>query len=133
MRRPIEAASLLLLAATTLFSGVRLTYFNVETSGNDFVLTWETDIEDQVREFELHRRTKSTNNNFVLVDTHPAHGTQRTYTLRDDQVFKAASELIDYRLQAVLGDGSRQVLVVQSVNYTPTAIRRTWGSIKAMF
>lgn len=110
-----------------------MTYFNVETSGNDFVLTWETDIEDQVREFELHRRTKSTNNNFVLVDTHAAHGTQRTYSLRDDQVFKAASELIDYRLQAVLGDGSRQVLVVQSVNYTPTAVRRTWGSIKAMF
>ena len=133
MRSLAAFASLLVLTAATMLGGARLSYFNVETQGNEFVLTWETDLEDQVDEFELHRRTSTTNNNFVLVDSHPAHGTQRTYTLRDDQVFKSASELVDYRLQAVLTDGSRQVLVVRSVNYTPTAIRRTWGSIKAMF
>lgn len=116
-----------------MFAGVRLSYFNVEAQGNEFVVTWQSDIEDEVVTYELHRRTSTTNNNFVLVDTHTAHGVGRAYTLRDSQVFKVAGELIDYRLQAVFSDGSRQVLVVRSVNYTPTAIRRTWGSIKAMF
>ncbi|MBT8399005.1 MAG: hypothetical protein KJO98_00895 [Rhodothermia bacterium] len=133
MRRLVVIAPVLLLTAATFFSGVRLSYFNVESQGNEFVLTWETESEEQVDGFELHRRTSTTNHNFLLVDSHPAHGAKRTYTLRDDQVFKSGSELIDYRLQAVLADGSRQVLILKSVNYTPTAIRRTWGSIKAMF
>ncbi len=110
-----------------------MTYFNVEARSNEFVVTWQSDIEDEVVTYELHRRTSTTNNNFVLVDTHAAHGIGRAYTLRDTQVFKTSGELIDYRLQVVFSDGSRQVLVVRSVNYTPTAIRRTWGSIKAMF
>ena len=112
---------------------VRLSSFGVQPRGDDFEITWQTEAEDGVAGFELHRRTSTTNNEFVLVGDRDAHGVGRTYLLRDDQIFKSTSELIDYRLQAVLADGSRQVLRIESVNYTPTAIRRTWGSIKAMF
>jgi hypothetical protein len=121
------------VAATVMISGVRLSSFGVSPRGEDFEITWQTDLEEGVSGFELHRRTSTTNNEFVLVGTHSSHGTGRTYVMLDDQIFKSSSEMIDYRLQAVLADGSRQVLRIESVNYTPTAIRRTWGSIKAMF
>lgn len=116
-----------------VISGVRLSSFSVQPRGEDFEIAWQTDLEDGVTGFELHRRTSTTNNEFVLVGMLDSHGIGRAYTMLDDQIFKSSSEMIDYRLQAVLVDGSRQVLRIESVNYTPTAIRRTWGSIKAMF
>ncbi len=128
----IAAVFVLGAASVTLFS-VRLSYFSVQPKGDNFEIAWQTDVEDGVSAYELHRRTTTTNNEFVLVRTEAPHGAGRLYSVRDDQVFKSASELIDYRLQAILADGSRQVLRLESVNYTPTAIRRTWGSIKAMF
>ncbi|MDX1741747.1 MAG: hypothetical protein R3178_10650 [Rhodothermales bacterium] len=132
-RAALISAALLLTAASVAISGVRLSSFGVQPKGEDFEITWQTDLEDGVTGFELHRRTSTTNNEFVLVGSRGSHGTGRLYSMLDDQIFKSSSEMIDYRLQAVLSDGSRQVLRIESVNYTPTAIRRTWGSIKAMF
>ncbi|NND71019.1 MAG: hypothetical protein HKN43_05520 [Rhodothermales bacterium] len=110
-----------------------LDYFRVEESNSDFVITWETVREDGVKSFELHRKTPHSNDEFVLINEATPIGPARQYVFRDTQVFKSGSELIDYRLQVVLADGSRQIMASRTVNYTPTAIRRTWGSIKAMF
>lgn len=110
-----------------------LDYFTIEESGNDFIVTWETVRESDIKRFELQRKTPYTNDEFVMVSEPDPHGIERQYLVRDTQVFKNGGELIDYRLQVVLADGSRQVLATKTVNYTPTAIRRTWGSIKAMF
>lgn len=133
MSRAALIGSVLLLTAAVSLQGVRLSSFDVQPRGDDFEISWQTDLEDGVAGFELHRRTSTTNNEFILIGSHESHGVGRIYSLMDDQIFKSSSELIDYRLQAVLADGSRQVLRIESVNYTPTAIRRTWGSIKAMF
>jgi hypothetical protein len=57
----------------------------------------------------------------------------KPYSFRDDQVYKSAADQLDYRLEVVYENGLREVLVTKSLNYTTTAIRRTWGSIKAMF
>ncbi|MDX1546474.1 MAG: hypothetical protein R3247_05780, partial [Rhodothermales bacterium] len=58
---------------------------------------------------------------------------QKEYRFVDDQVYKSAAEELDYRLDAVFSNGLRQQVASKKLNYTPTAIRRTWGSIKAMF
>lgn len=134
MRLPLFIfAALIGLGFTGNPQDALLNYFTIEEAGNDFVVTWETVRESDVKRFELHRKTPYTNDEFVLVKEQEPHGTERQYLVRDTQVFKNGSELIDYRLQVVLSDGSRQVLSTRTVNYTPTAIRRTWGSIKAMF
>lgn len=112
---------------------VRLRYFDVQEQGNNFVLTWEADVESDVRLYEVQRRTARTNNQFVSAKELQAHGSGKQYLFKDDQVYKSAQDLVDYRLVAVFGSGSRQILASKSVNYTPTALRRTWGSIKAMF
>jgi hypothetical protein len=132
-RAAVIVLAFMLTAAAVFVTGVRLSAFSVQPRGEDFEISWQTDLEDGVSGFELHRRTSTTNNEFVLVGRVSPHGIGRTYIMLDDKIFKASSEMIDYRLQAVLSDGSRQVMRIESVNYTPTAIRRTWGSIKAMF
>ena len=125
-----------LAVGMTDFDDVRLTYFKVDEQGQNFVLTWETDLEEAVRSFEVQRRTTFSNGQYIVVSEYPPHGTKVQYLFRDDQVFKSAADVqdvVEYRLVVVYQSGARQILASKSVNYTSTALRRTWGSIKAMF
>lgn len=120
----------------TAFSGqgtVRMSFFKVEEQAGDLVISWQTEEELDVREYELQRMTRFTNNQFVKVESISPHGPNKAYLFRDEQIFKSSSEQVDYRLEVVYTDGVRQQLAREQVNYTSTAIRRTWGSIKAMF
>lgn len=128
--------SLLLLAAAPAHDEVRLRYFNVAEQGSDFLLSWETEVEESARSFEVQRRTAFSNGQYLVAEEFQPHGVNRLYEYKDDQVFKAGAgpqDVVDYRLVVVYESGARQILASKSVNYTSTALRRTWGSIKAMF
>lgn len=136
MRRPfLFVLALLVLSAFggAIAGSVQMGFFKVEEQENDLVVTWQTTQESEVREYELQRMTRFTNNQFVKVQAIEPHGPNKPYVYRDDQVFKASSEQVDYRLEVIYEDGVREQLAREQVNYTSTAIRRTWGSIKAMF
>lgn len=133
VRRIPVLLSALVLTAASFGYGVKLEYFQVVPEGRDFVIKWQMETEDEVRGYELTRRTPYSNQQFVKVQELSAHGIGIPYQFRDDQVYKSASDQLDYRLEVVYENGLREVVLTQSVNYTSTAIRRTWGSIKAMF
>jgi fructose-specific phosphotransferase system component IIB len=78
------------------------------------------------------RKTTLTNDFGMAMEASP-HGIAKEYLFRDSQVYKAAAEQLDYRLEVVYSNGARETLTTQSINYTSTAIRRTWGSLKALF
>ncbi|GMQ81685.1 MAG: hypothetical protein BMS9Abin05_1120 [Rhodothermia bacterium] len=122
-----------LVGATFLSGGVRLNSFNIQIEGRDFVVTWKVDVEEDVREYELLRKTAMSNDQFVKVFAARPHGTGKDYIYRDTQVYKSGSEQLDYRLDAVYSSGLREILTMKSINYTSTAVRRTWGSLKALF
>lgn len=124
---------LLLLTAAVMSYGVKVQSFDVTPVGKDFTIRWQTEVEDEVREYEIFRRTPYSNDQFVRVHSARAHGTGKPYVFTDDQVYKAGAEQLDYRLEVVYQNGLREVLALKSLNYTSTAVRRTWGSIKAMF
>ena len=111
---------------------VKLKYFKVERQNNDFVLSWEAEQEDDVRSYELYRKTSYTAT-FSVIKTLTPHGIGKAYTFKDDEVYKVTSEQVDYRLEVVFTNGLRQQVAQEQLNYQATALRRTWGSIKAMF
>lgn len=140
MKRTVPIIALLLLAGWAASSDIasaqnsaRLDFFRVDRENNDMVVTWEATTENGVNRYELQRKTQFTNNQYVVVSEVKPHGTGKTYRLMDDQVYKISSEQVDYRLEVVYSNGVREELAKQSINYTPTTVRRTWGSIKAMF
>lgn len=134
MRLLLTTFLVLLLTGAGFMAGqVRLSTFEIQEEGNDFRVSWTTEIEDEVRQFELMRKSPNSNDLFVRVHTAPAHGTGRAYGFLDSQVFKSGSDKLDYRLEAVYFNGVREAVRTESVNYTSTAVRRTWGSLKAMF
>ena len=111
-----------------------LNSFKVEKSSSDLKITWQAEQETGVREYQLFRRSSNSNNQYVKIQkSFSAHGIGKMYTYVDDQVYKNNSQQIGYRLEVVYDNGVRQVLRTENVDYTSTAVRRTWGSIKAMF
>ena len=135
-RLPLLIVLILLLAGagTAVHSSytVRLSYFKADPQDNNFALAWKAELEENVHLYELHRKTSYTGS-FVKVHTMPGHGVGKEYKYLDTQVYKSTSEEVDYRLDVVYTNGLRQQLAEKRLNYTPTAVRRTWGSIKAMF
>ncbi len=131
----MKAIALLIVLSITVgaaSSNVQLKHFEVEQDGRVFAVKWEATVETGARTYELFRKTGYAAE-FVLVGAQAAHGVNKEYVVRDDQVYKTAMDQIDYRLEVMYSNGLRQRLAEKKVNYTPTAIRRSWGSIKAMF
>lgn len=135
MKRLLSQTMVILLAAASMaaFSyTVRLNYFDVQRQNNDFLLTWQAEVEEDVQVYEVYRKTAFATD-YTLVKKVPPHGVRKQYQLLDNQVYKVLTEQLDYRLDAVFTNGLRQQVAERKINYTPTAVRRTWGSIKAMF
>jgi len=134
LKNGLYIALVLILTGATMFYGrVRLSTFDISAQGNDFVVAWQSELEEDVRQFELMRRTPNSNDQFVQIYEVQAHGPNRAYGFRDSQIFKSGSDKLDYQLEAVYMNGVREIVRTQSMNYTSTAVRRTWGSLKAMF
>ena len=131
MRIPILFLLALFLAASS-FLAVRLRYFNTEYDAGVITLTWEAESEPDVKTYELYRRSGAADE-FSRIAEVAVHGVNTPYVVRDDRVYKSSGAIVDYRLGVVLHNGLRQQIAERKVNYTPTAIPRSWGSIKAMF
>ncbi len=115
------------LAHVTGFKALR---FDVVLDEGVPVVEWAAESEDDLDRYEIEvsaelgARTR-------VVEVEPL-GAQHPYVFRDDDLYKGA-EVVQYTLYAVLDDGGRQLVGSKQIAYTPTAVRRTWGSIKAMF
>jgi hypothetical protein len=138
MRQIVLPAALLVLVfcAAAWSAGFRLGSFDVENRDNSIVVRWHAEVEEGVREYSLQRRTPYTSSNdFVAVQTFPPKGAGKVYVYVDENVYKAMADQVDYRIEVLFTDPSMGAVVtpLKSVNYTSTAVRRTWGSIKAMF
>lgn len=136
--RTVLLAGLLLVSAGFVLDGeVRLAYMNVESERGSVMVSWETSVERGVDQFVLMRRT-SYSADFVEMETFEAQGAGQVYLYRDGTLYSMAKQGADdevaYRLEWIGTDGVRHSdLPVRMLSYQPTAVRRTWGSIKAMF
>ena len=115
-----------------VFSGVRLGQFRVDSENNDLIVSWQAEFEDGIKHYSVRRLTRL-DHDFVEIAKVSAQGANRLYVYRDDDIYKSAAETVEYSLIAVGTDGVETNLGRRQIAYTPTAVRRTWGSIKAMF
>lgn len=107
---------------------------------NEIQVIWTVQNEENVMHYNLKRKMSQDNEFMGIAQVQPLPpGQQQQGQLRyeylDRNVFRssAASEPVVYELEAVFTDGERRFIGQAEVNYTSTAVRRTWGSIKAMF
>ena len=98
----------------------------------NIVLRWVTDDETNVARFEIERRT-GTDGSFSSVAIVSPKGPS-LYELVDYSAFHKVTTIYQYRIKVVYADNTPATYVGPlTVAHTVSGVRRTWGSIKAMF
>jgi len=127
---------LLLIAANT----ATVTLFKADipdTANNEIKLEWTVQEEKNVQHYEIKRKmVRDTEfSTIAIVDAKPPSATPNQYDYMDRNVFRNSgnSEPVVYELNVFFTNGDSKFIGQAEVNYTSTAVRRTWGSIKAMF
>ncbi|MBN1301073.1 MAG: hypothetical protein JW995_07630 [Melioribacteraceae bacterium] len=127
--------TILLLAAVTILYGYATfpTAPTAESSGGNIIIRWQTGVEVNVKHFVIERKSVN-NDDFIEIATVNTRQDQN-YEYIDENVFKSNDQLYTYRIKIVNNDGSQPTYSndIQVVHSTTTTVKRTWGSIKALF
>lgn len=104
---------------------------------NEIHLTWVVDEQPGIMHYTIKRKMVR-DTDFVLVNTiqpQPGSANPKEYNYIDKNVFRNQSnaEPVMYHLYVNYTNGDKSRIGETEINYSSTAIRRTWGSIKAMF
>lgn len=120
-----------LFLSTTFFAGAFLQFFNARSEGENIVLNWQTGNENNLSHFVVMRSTAM--GEFSDIETIQAKGSNSLYTYIDENVYKSNSSIYIYRLRLVDFDNSISYSGQVSVAPNISSVKRTWGSIKALF
>jgi hypothetical protein len=122
---------LVLLTVTAIFAGTFLEYFHGRSEGDDVRLEWKTREEVNLQHFKIERKTPQ--NSFVEISTVQPKGNNSYYTYLDQSAYKTTEMIFIYRLKIVDTGGQTSYSNEVTVSHNVSGVKRTWGSIKAMF
>lgn len=121
-----------LICAPAFADIIREGSLQARSDGSNITLNWVTEDEANVAKFEIERRA-GTSGPFVYIATVYPKGAS-LYEFVDPSAYKVSSTLYQYRIKIVFSDNRSPAYVGPvTVNHTVSGVRRTWGSIKAMF
>lgn len=116
---------------STAFAGAFLDFFNVRAENENVVVEWKTSKEENVDKFVVER--KSPHGVFIELATVAPKGSNSFYNYTDKGAYKTTDLLFVYRLKIVDLDNTVTYSYQKSISLSISGVKRTWGSIKAMF
>jgi hypothetical protein len=131
MKNRLTILFTLFIIVSTALAGALLDYFHAQTEGENVKLEWKTTTESNLTSFIVQRKTPDTQY-FDLATINPT-GSNSVYTYTDQAAYKMTTQVFVYRLKIVDRDGSYAYSSEVSVSPNISGVKRTWGSIKAMF
>jgi len=106
---------------------------SAESDGTTIIISWMSADETNVTSFEVERKAGISGQFFLLGAVSP-RGNNTTYEYVDDTAFRIGAESVyEYRVKVLFRDGSSVYSEEITVIHAVSSVRRTWGSIKAMF
>lgn len=108
--------------------------YQVSGATAEIRVEWTVQDEQGVVKYQIRRKMQRDADFMDLADV-DLKTVPGAYAFSDRNVFKWAEqpEQVFYAVYAVYENGSRELLGQTGVQYTASSVRRTWGSIKAMF
>jgi len=131
MKIKLSQIFIILLTATALFAGTFLEYFHGRSEGDDIRLEWKTREEVNLQNFKIERKTPQSS--FAEISTVQPKGSNSYYSYLDQTTYKTTDMVFVYRLKIVDANGQSSYSNEVSVSHNVSGVKRTWGSIKAMF
>lgn len=131
MKMKFSYLFILFSLTTAVLAGTFLEYFQGRSEGEDIRLEWKTREEVNLNHFKVERKTPQSE--FVEIATIQPKGNNSYYTYLDQSAYKIQNILFTYRIRIVDNDGQVSYSNEVSVSHSISGVKRTWGSIKAMF
>lgn len=119
------------LIVATIYAGASVSYFHVRSEGDNIKLEWQTSSESNLQNFVIERKTPQST--FIEVGSVSPKGSSSVYSYVDQNTYKTNDVIFIYRLKLVDYDGSVSYSYETTVSHSVSSVKRTWGSIKAMF
>lgn len=132
MKHFITMLLAVLLLAGSAISGAFLEYFNGRSDGDNILLEWKTRSESSLLRYEIQRKAGSSGD-FVSLATVAPKGSNSQYSYIDRSAYKDSESIYVYRLRIVESSGPASYSNEITVSHSVSSVKRTWGSIKAMF
>lgn len=133
MRYLLTVILIICTVTATAVSGAFLDFFNGRSDGNNIVLEWKTRSESNLQRYEIQRKA-GYDGEFVTLATVNPEGSNSLYSYIDRSAYKATESIYIYRLKIVeVGSGPASYSSEVTVSHSVSSVKRTWGSIKAMF
>jgi hypothetical protein len=131
MKNGLTLIITLFIVVSTALAGALLDYFHAQTEGDNVKLEWKTTTETNLSSFKVERKTPDTQ--FTELASVTPTGNNSVYTYIDQAAYKMTNPIFVYRLKIVDQDGSYAYSSEVTVSPNISGVKRTWGSIKAMF
>ncbi len=132
--KTLKLVGILFLVAqiSVLFAGAFISYFHGRSTGDSIVLEWQTGQETNLKAFVIERKTPIST--FSEIGTVYCKGSNSVYTYTDNNAYKSNEAAYIYRLKLVDKDGESTYSSEVTVTHGGvSSVKRTWGSIKALF
>jgi hypothetical protein len=130
MKNILLSILIILFSFSLLWGDAEILEFRAEPEQNQITVTWKTGQEINVNIFQVE---KSTNNkDFTLLAEVEPRGNNSEYKIEDDTISRTRS-IYYYRLKIINSNGSIQTSESLPVIPNISSIKKTWGSIKALF
>lgn len=113
-----------------IYAGVELINFTAKSQNGNVILNWQTAAETNLKHFVVERKSID-GNFFEIAVVEPK--SDKNYQYVDQSAFKTLDAVYSYRIKIVDNDGSVSYSGIQSVYHNVSSVKRTWGSIKALF
>jgi hypothetical protein len=122
---------LLLLSVASSYAQQTVTYFTAKSDGGNVKVEWTSANESDVNHYSLQRKSPGTS--FIEIASISPKGNNSYYTYEDQSLYKAQDVLFTYILVTINKSKPNESTAAVSVSPNISGIKRTWGSIKAMF
>jgi hypothetical protein len=133
MKRFALILPIIALFSSLVFAGaIKENSLTGSSDGNAIVIRWLSEDESGVARFEIERKAGLTGSFFPLSVISPK-GNNSAYEYLDESAFRSAERVYQYRVKVIFTDGTSVDYGPITVSHQTSDVRRTWGSIKAMF
>jgi len=133
LRNFLLSLLLVVAAAAVAFAGpIKEGSLSGTSNGSSILLRWMSEDESGVVRVEILRAAGANGLFFTVHETAPK-GNSQAYEYLDDSAFRVTGSVYRYQIKAVYRDGSSVASAPITVRHNVSSVRRTWGSIKAMF
>ncbi len=123
----------LLLSLTVLAGVIKEGSLSARSDGAYITIRWMSEDESGVAKFVLERKA-GINGSFMPLTELLPRGNNSTYEYVDDTAFRVSESIYKYQVKVVFSNGQAPVYYGPiTVSHKTSDVRRTWGSIKAMF